>query len=770
MKMYRWILGSAAAFLLLTPPGGVEACGPFFSPETFVRLTRPDDLKGFAHGELGILQQKFDSNELAVAYRYLNGGKLSVQELESYIEFSRKPFEDEGKVRGEGGMTTARFQAEWELHEQMSKDAQPAKQWLTQRALYAPTGETKEQTPAFPTDYNGLIEFDPSYLNCPDAAFINASATLKARSATWGKQSPWLKDWIYAQDAVFSSCGSKSDAIPAAAPAGAPTLLVADRAYQKAAAAFYGKQYDEAAREFEKIAADEHSPWQPWGAYLAARATVRKAFALGSKTTDLAIFDLATFDLATMRQAQHMLDAIRAKSSGPSQKAIDLERNFVRLRSEPEQRVNEICAALTGPAPDANFVQDLADLDFVLVKKLEGKNPPPLLRWIALWRTGKSAEAYTLWQQQHTLPWLVVALAKANPTDSFAKELVAEAAQIKPASPAYETVFYHRVRLLIGLKHDDEARTLLDARLHSLQSQKKTSTVNALRGKRMASARSFEEFLSFAPRTILAQDSENAGLRAELCQKEAKSSPAPHACSPHETLPGFDEDFLFLLNRKVPLNLWLEAAQKPSIPANLRQDLAVAGWVRAVLLEDSGAAAKFAPLLPKSLGVAPAQASGFAAVLTILRNSGLRPYLEPGVARVASFSQFSQYRNNWWDSRWEDPDAEEAQPFDRIAPTGFLTPAQIAAGESESKRLLASQNAAVALGQRVLDYAKAHPADANVPEALALTVRATHFATSFWSNQEPEAKASSAMSKAAFQLLHKRYPATRWAQKTKVYY
>ncbi len=52
--------------------------------DVFVSTTIPDDLASFAAGHLGILQAGFDSNEYAVAYRYLNGGKLSDAERSVY--------------------------------------------------------------------------------------------------------------------------------------------------------------------------------------------------------------------------------------------------------------------------------------------------------------------------------------------------------------------------------------------------------------------------------------------------------------------------------------------------------------------------------------------------------------------------------------------------------------------------------------------------------------------------------------------------------------
>ena len=102
------------------------------------------------------------------------------------------------------------------------------------------------------------------------------------------------------------------------------------------------------------------------GPYLAARATVRKAFAMG-KATDPYSGDIASYDDATMRRAQQMLESLLAQPNPtPSRAIIQSELNFIRIRTEPEKRAAEISAALAGPAPDPNFSQDLQDLSWIL--------------------------------------------------------------------------------------------------------------------------------------------------------------------------------------------------------------------------------------------------------------------------------------------------------------------------------------------------------------------------------------------------------------------
>ena len=769
MKSRRIAIAVFVAAVFLSPRRDVEACGPWFEPDVFVSNTRPDDLSAFANGQLGILQAGFDSNEYAVAYRYLNGGKLSAAESRLYAPSAEPPH----ILQDLRNLTTEQASAAEQAQRQANFNAQPAGVWLLTRAKYLPASVPAAQAPTFPTDFEGNIAFDPSYLNCPNPAFENASLTLDKRAGAWGKGSPWLADWIHAQDAVFNNCEGKITAAPGPAPPDSPALLVADRAYQTAAATLYAKQFDEAAKQFAAIALDANSPWKDWGNYLAARATVRKAFAMG-KATDPYSGDLANFDSATMQRAQQMLAALLAQPDPvPSHAIVQDELNFIRIRTEPEKRAGEISAALAGPEPDANFAHDMQDLAWLLGKQIKIQDPPPLLAWIAAWRGGgTAASAFSAWQQNHALPWLVLALVKADPSDEFAPALLDAAAKIPSGSPAYDTAFFHRVRLLIGVGRADEARVLLDATLPTLRKQKPSSNLNALLGERMAVARSFNEFLDYAPRFALSTGSEGAeDLRAQ-CNKDAHATNEPADCPELKQPLEFDADAVAVFNRETPLRKLIEAVNSTGLPANLRRDLAVMAWTRSVMLQDAASAATLAPLLPNSLSQMSGTGVGFSTSLAILRNPGIRPYLEAGVSRVASYSYFDELRNNWWCKPWDNRDAvDSSRQAMQPVPT-FMSAEDKTLADAEYQRLQKLPDSAALIGQRVIDYAVDHSEDPQVPEALALTVRATHYACQTWNpNAGSDSKSEyTPASKAAFELLHRRYPKSPWTLKTRYYY
>jgi hypothetical protein len=746
---------------VVMPFAAVQACGPDWKPDTFVRNTRPDDLKSFAAGRLGILQSGFDSNELAVAYRYLNGGRLSEKEQKEYLPAP-------SIVRDWRTMTSEQIQAARAAEEA----ARPVNQWRAARAKYMPK-ETQGAAagPALPESYGAYDYFyDPEEHRCPDPAFRSAALTLDSRAASWGKESPWLVDWIRAQDAVFSNCAGKSAALPARAPEGSPALLKADRRYQDAAAAFYAGQVDEARERFEAVAQDQGSSWRYLGQYLAARALVRKAFAMSSKT-DPWSGEVAGFDRKTMQAAQTMLEGL-LKQHDPALKreTILAELNFVRMRTEPEKRVAEICAALAGPGADDNFGQDLSDLNYVLVKQIQVKDPPPLLAWIRDFRASTANDAIDRWKDGHALPSLVVAIMKAKATDASVTELLSAAARIKPGEPPYDTVAFHRIRVLTELGRADEARVLLDGILPGLEHEAADSRVNAFRGERVNVARTLDEFLKYAPRTLLEINSQGAGSLIWECSASAAPSPRQSRCPEEGRTLKFDEDAAFILNRQIPLALLVEAAKSASLPKSLQQEVTLAAWTRSVVLEDAASAAQLAPLLPEAIRKTAGSGTGFPAVLAILRNPGLRPYIEPGITHLDAIKDLDHFRDNWWCGDWQGQFEHDPWAEGTSRPAAFLNKEQQAVAAAEYAKLRTLPCATVYLGRRVIDYAKANSADPDVPEALALTVRGTRYACTEWGSAKDQATENSAVSKAAFRLLHSNYPKSSWTVKTPYYF
>jgi uncharacterized protein (UPF0147 family) len=777
--------------LILVALFTAQACGPDFFPDIFVLRLRPDHPKEFAAGKLGVLLPTYPRADLMVAFRYLNGGGLASEEQRAY--------------QPTYAMSDPEWEKQWNADNAASKpENDPVQIWKKLRDHYAgPAPAVQPQRTDATPQPGGFIE-QTSYDNCNVDAFRTAALTLEARAKTWGEKNADLADWIKGQDTVFNNCSAHPPMqLPADAPLAASALLKADRAYQQAAARFYAASYVDARKDFEAIAQNQSSPWHSIAPYLAARCLVRQAFAGGQASGGASI---ATFDAEIMQQAADLLQSLLQQNiPGAPRHAIQNELDLVRLRTEPLVRARELASALAGPKTDPNYDQHLRDLNWYLNAQLDeaavradfndfdslqprpdfGKAyldfaklraAAPLVDWLVTFQSpAKQAKDHAVseWKSTHQLPWLLAAITKATEKDAEAADLVTAAADIKPDSAAWESLTYHRIRLLIAIGHAQEARTLLDQSLPQVRASGRDSSVNAWLGLRMRASESLNEFLTFAPRKVIATVSESQSSLNE-CVDVMKDPRRNYDCTKKSDPVQFSGDAAAFFNNQAPLATLIDSANSSSLPRQLRNSLAIMGWVRAVLLKDDVSAAKLFPLLPQKLQTQAGSGTGFHTLMTIMRNPGLRPYLDPGVQRSYSYDFVESYADNWWCKDWKsnydsgNVDAEQLQPI------ALLTPALRAEGESQVNRLLSQKGAAIDLGGLVLAYANAHPDDPDVPEALYLMLRMIRYGCERASTQDDaapgeEPKKVDDLRKAAARLLRQRYTTNPWTKKAAPY-
>jgi hypothetical protein len=218
----------------------------------------------------------------------------------------------------------------------------------------------------------------------------------------------------------------------------------------------------------------------------------------------------------------------------------------------------------------------------------------------------------------------------------------------------------------------------------------------------------------------------------------------------------------------------IESANSQALPQQLRQAIAEMAWVRAILLHDDASAAKLEPLLPAKLIQEAAPRSG--PLMTLLRNPGLRPYLDPGVQRSYSYDFVESYRDNWWCTTW--PDRDDGPPQSVLpgstASFSFLTAEQQAQSGAELKRLHAMHGAETYLGQITIDYVNAHPSDSDNPESLYLVLRMIRYGcASDYSEDSPDGKQETAnidtIRKSAARLLRQHYATSPWTKNAAPY-
>ena len=781
----------------------VQACGPFFSEDVFVRKLGADHPADFVAGKLGVILPTYNRADLTFAYRYLDGGVLSPEE--------QKPFQPKSSDEQARGLETENTKGS-PNPTYYSEPAGPADLWLDVRGRYAPPHPEVHPVKQFNVVYRAGSFLAGEYENCLADAFRTAVATLESRAKTWGPQSPELADWIKAQDAVFSNCAGDSHpyftspdkpvihpAQPTDAPSNAPLLLRQDRAYQKAAAQFYAAQFAPSRAGFQAIAQDSGSPWRGIARYLVARTLIREAFFSANK--DDAPQGMADFNPNLMKQAQHELESMgNSQLPGISSRAIQQMLNLVRLRTEPAARLREISTALAGPKPDPDYKQDLEDLNWYLNNKLDSsairedfdaeelhKRPQaefdkaftsandisstaPLIDWLITFQSpSEPARKHALFEWQHhtsSIPWLLAAIAKASADNLESTALIQAAANVSPSSPAWPTITYHRLRLLIDTGHPSDARRELETDFPHIQATGSESAVNLFTGLRMRTAPTLNAALADAPRKILERSSQQQRALDE-CLEVIKDPKRKYDCKEDKSPVEFSADAVSIFNNALPLDTLAQTAQSKALPAPLSQSVAMMTWVRAVLLKNDRVAAQMLPLLPQKLQQQTGRGVGFHPQMAVLRNPGLRPFLDPGVQRSASWDFVESFADNWWCQNWNTIYNSSAAPVTAQS-VAFITPAMRSAADKETTSLLALGSADDYLGSQVLEYARTHPDDPDIPEALYLTLRMIrygcyHASSENDANKQDDKVASIAREVGA--LMRRRYATNPWTRK-----
>jgi len=379
------------------------------------------------------------------------------------------------------------------------------------------------------------------------------------------------------------------------------------------------------------------------------------------------------------------------------------------------------------------------------------------------------AHAIEKWQQTKALPWLVAALANAGGKQALLNELLAAAANVSPSSPAFPTVAFHSVRLLKEANRAAEARTMLDKILTSERQQLNASALNQFLSQRMMVAQNLNEFLQNAPRLPAGFSYNDDGRELPDEDSAPKASEAPKSL--------FDLDAANVFNKAMPVAVIKDAAGSKTLPANLRRDVAQAAFVRAAMLDDRETAIQAAASLETELPqvkeflaayqkATTPEARRFAGAFLTLKFPGLRPFVSAGVGRTTAVDDVDSYRDNYWCTDPPTPQngspSEDAQDKSKsvVAPDFLKTVQTLAARQYAA--LQAFGPGPNYLCRMSIEWAQKNPTDPRAPEALHLAVRSTRYGctdndTGRWS-------------KAAFDLLHSRYPNTTWAKNTKYWF
>ena len=721
-------LAVSAAALLWLSPSRVTACAIeenvyFWSPN------EPDEpLDRYLDGHLGVLDLRNERLAyLYVAYRYLNGQGLDAPSREVLATYFRTPRPAVEPYRNPS----------WDL-------------WMKARARVAPAG---------PPMYGGTmraltktvdgVERSFYYENCLDDAFRTAASTLDQRLDTFGA-GPTVQGWVEAQDQVFRNCGDRTIvSIPDPLPEGAPPLAVADRSYQIAAAHFYAGQFEEAEQRFRAIAQDSASPWEVLAAYLVGRALVRQG------TLDEPL-NRGRLEAAAAHLRAVLADPALAAVHQPAERLLA----YSTPELDPEAKQRELAAQLAAPTLGPSAGDTL--FDYLWLLRREGRRPAswpapdprpaPAAEDMGAWIIGFDVPDESL--HERSLPWLVYALANAGATTPALPKLLAAADRVPADSPAALTIAYHRIRLAIEQGETAEARRRLEALLGKDGSQLRLGERNRFLALSASIARDQEEFLRLSQKVPVEVGSSDESIPLDTV-------PADSPAAALRGLPMLDAYGGDVVNRYFTPAMLLEALRRDELAANLRPGVAQAAWVRALLAgEDDVAkaiATPLAELVPTLRPDIEAQASApsaaareFALAFAFLRN------------RALGFEVPAEASIPWSGWRCATPAyiyGTAAPDRTRLPP--FVDAERRAAAAAMHDRIRARQPGELWLGRTALAWAEKHPDDPRAPEALH------HVVTQ---SREGCTKDDSATAKAAFRLLHRRYPKCPWTEKTPYWY
>lgn len=711
------------------------------------------DLSALSGGHLGILKAAAPSPILYLDWRLLNG--LAV-----------------GK---EAGAALAKPCCG-------DSSADPTYRWI----------DARRQVPGASTDiyYISTEREGPNYTTIPTCfsdAFVTATVTLKDRIGRYGASSPGVRAWLAGQDAVFQSCSKPGVVLPALA-VDAPAWLRADRAYQEAALALYDGRYADAERGFAAIGKDRHSPWQPKALYLQARVALRSA------TVHL---DAPGF--------AHAHAAIRQLGAAPSgsygQDQIPTTQQLLLYREHPRELLARLDHDLNqhDPAPDiAVKFKDYLSLSDVSTARPEAGD------WIrtlqAKDRKAGLAHAQQQWSATHHVAWLAAALSLAMPDDAAAPTLARDAAAVAPDSPAWLTTQYHLTRLTLLKTPLAETRSRTDAIL--ARNDLTSSDRNIFSAIRTQLSTGLDDFVRHALRQPYCTATDGGCVPGNfpagdgLIGKQGAS------------YVGLGGDARAVIDR-LPLKERMALAQAMALPRELRLDIALTDYARAVQLQDDAAidatATQLADLLPQVrddwraiVRLRPGPDRRFAEFFVMAKIPSLRSDLAGYSRPEGKEPEFSGYWVDWMllprghatvlrafpptraytpDEYWsgnddEAPDGADMACFGKCGRGIFAFHMPVFAGDLFAKAraergfFLAGDGKpdrippdATSLWGEMLDYARLHPKDPRTPETLYRLIRVAR-----WGGNHDH------LGKRAFLLLHARYPRSVWATKSPYYY
>jgi hypothetical protein len=430
-----------------------------------------------------------------------------------------------------------------------------------------------------------------------------------------------------------------------------------------------------------------------------------------------------------------------------------------------------------------------------------------LTEWVFTFRepSGRAfRKAYANWQAKGSRAWLLLALMHAAPESPGLEALMQAGAQVPWTHPSAPTIHYHLARLDAARGKREEAHQRLTAGLALGSDVLSPSAINRYRALRLPLAHTLPEALADAQRLPVGANWVEGELASSVYRRKWEARyPGDEVAIEHPRAQNFFEgygrtpalleaDGAALLNRELPLRELVEISELKTLPDHLRDEWQRAAWVKAALLGRWEEARHLAELRVAQHDLLEASFRSFLtakephqeALWILLHHPGLRwyaveelhwrTYASKTPWNVKEMTRAAVLGGNWWRDipamrgdehpSWEAHAAfMDGPPAAGLRhrwtmPLSFLSEADREAARREFKTLESLGSGPLWLCKETMAWAKEHPEDPRLPEALHFAVRSARYAD------------ASPYQKQAFQLLHRRYASSPWAAKTPVWH
>lgn len=733
-------------------------------------------LKDYVAGNFGVVRPQYGYIYLWISYRYLTGKPLSKANIEFLVDITK----DKKKTRID-------WNKEW---------ANEANRLLDQQgAMPGQYISVMQQTS------QNSLEF-MSFENCTDDAFRYALKRLEALRKKHPDKSPIVMRWIKAQQRVFENSLMTSNApiLPEPPPIDACADEKYEYAYQIASSYFYAMDYYKSAHLFEQIAQDSTSPYKDIAVYLVMRSYYRNLIYKQEKPNVTSLpqmkvkekskpwykiwyenflnyFPFTNRENVSVKKINSGIDYERklffetyAKlfpkiTHNPYKEDIEGLYHAIKIQTEPNIIVNTVGNKLV----DASCTLSnrlLKDFDYIVrshseltgTKKLDNE----FFEWRRLFRAKDSyKEAYTYWQQNKSLLWLIVVLEKIPMDAPELNEVLDAAEKVRKESPAFVTLAYQRAKLFIAKSDIEKGNALIDK---VLANPILLSTKNRFLDLKVA--KNYSDFLKNI-------------LQTPVGPQDGSLLPVYYV--EYELTKKSEVDFdweHFGAMQKTSVAMLLKAAEQKEFPDWLKENLLMAAFSRSVILGADKEAITVAQLLqvmqpklkePLDLYVneMDPKRRSFIESLIILRYPKMSIFVNPhswrasrkgGYLDLNEYDTQSGFRDQWWKDNVLKRCAEKPD-------VNFLSAEDQKAVSYELNELAEKLNDKTDYFCKLtLAWFNENQKDPLLPEMMHRCIQMSRY------NKHYDAKSNLESSYDVFRLLHKHFKNSEYAKKTPFHY